>query len=51
MDVKELLEKYAIGERDFQKIDLQEADLRGAKIQLGNRTITLPKGENAPEPK
>ena len=42
MDAKELLDRYAEGERDFTRANLNGADLNGASITVGNRAVVLP---------
>ena len=36
MNAKELLKRYAAGERDFSGMNLQEADLSGANLSGAN---------------
>ena len=51
MDVEELLEKYAAGERDFPGVDLSEANLRGVNLSgvnlsQANLSVTNLSGAN-----
>ncbi|MDZ8086466.1 MAG: hypothetical protein RMY16_13055 [Nostoc sp. DedQUE12b] len=39
MDIEELLERYAAGERNFREVDLSSSDLTGVNLS-GGYTIT-----------